>query len=823
MPINILVTNTKYFTEYKNDVGFVSNLGDFANNLQGSVMENVKLVRELTINWFAQSSLADRFAVDTALNTITRKGGGNFLNDGASVGDVFDFTNQVTTTPNIIFEGQIQSVSATQIVYTVLSGAPVNDPNGYGDAELRFKTPLTALVYKFGLIENAETFNVISKVSGNEQAYYGSNIGFDTGGGVRDTNFVTLSRLGQYEDWRTGTVKARFSQQVNDYIQKFEIEHEFTLVPYYVDGQLTNLQNNVIPSLLNGLNSLKYVFNPEFRTVLSNPNTAKSYDFDINLGSTAWFNENFNGFNSEYKVNSIDYTEFGTVNAADGLLIGGKTTVTIQVERLNGNFVLGDKVGVYVSYLPEQAEYTNTTISDLKENFIYDNAFETSGNSGANGQDFITNMSVFAPVGALMSITFDVEYNNNQKAFLSGKLAQSTANFLIGVQLGDNTLTNQASDRTILLADVNEYDESADIPDLMHVNKYDIYAHNEPIGLGDFSTDKTTWNEDGLVIDFSFDLDLNKQAVLNSLEFKLVAYNPITNQFWDLDTYSFSPATAIVSGGVQQINDITTRGYILKANDQFNDVQIGVGTNVGGIQNYDGRFAQKISWQDWIQNLDVDTIFYDALEPNNNLNNKASNYSLLNDYEIRLAIFGNVSGVSTLNVSGVTDYLFLSPTITVYDYEKDGNIPAVWSAEIETFDAINLTNLGGAILTGQDTLFRTTWTNSNGAVTSLVDIWGINRIEETNQQGYAITEMSSLNEPAANQILIPQTGTKLLVYLNAGKVVFECKIDGNQVVAGTNYNLSSRIQDETLAVFGKITEGGTQKDTEDDQNKIPEQ
>jgi hypothetical protein len=770
MPINILVTNTKYFTEYKNDVGFVSNLGDFANNLQGSVMENVKLVRELNINWFAKSSTSDRFAVDTALNVITRKGSGNFLNDGASVGDIFDFTNQVSTSPTIIFEGQVQSISATQIVYTVLSGSPVNDPNGYGDAEIRFKTPLTALVYKFGLIDNTESFNVISKVSGNEQGYYGSNIGFDTGGGVRDTNFVTLSRLGQYEDWRTGTVKARFSQQVNDYIQKFEIEHEFTILPYYLDGELTNLQNNVIPPLLNGLNSLKYVFNPEFRTVLSNPNTAKSYDFDINLGSTAWFNENFNGFNSEYKVNSITYTEFGTANSADGLLIGGKTTVSIQVEKLNGNFVIGDKVGVYASYLPEQNEYTNTTLSDLKQNFIYDNAFETSGNSGANGQDFITNMSVFSPIGNLMTVTFDVEYNTNQKAFLSGKLAQNPTYFLIGVQLGDNTLTNQSSDRTILLADVNLYDESADIPDLMHVTKYDIYSHEEQIGLGQFSTDKTSWNEDGLVVDFTFDLDLNKQAVLNTLEFNLVAYNTVTNQFWNIDTYSFSPATAIISGGVQQINENTTRNYILKSNDQFNDVQISVGSNVGGIQNYDGRFAQKISWQDWIQNLGVDTIFYDGTEPNNNFNNKSSNYSLLNDYEIRLAISSNVAGVSTLNVAGNTDYLFLSPTITVYDYEEDGLIPPVWSCVIETFDFATSTNLGGAILSGQDTLIRSTWTNSNGAVTSLASIWGINRIEETGQQGYDITEMSSLNDPAANQILKPNSGTKLFVYLNAGNV-----------------------------------------------------
>jgi hypothetical protein len=601
--------------------------------------------------------------------------------------------------------------------------------------------------------------------------------------------------LGQYEDWRTGSVKARFAQQTTIYIQKFEIEHEFTIVPYYLDGELSNLQNNVIPPLLTGTNSLKYVFNPEFRTVLSNPNTKKSFQSEDTLGSVAWYNENFNGFNSIYKVNSVTYEEQATSNSASGLLVGQKTRVTIQLEHLTGTFSAGDKVGVYVSYLPEQSEYENTTLSDLKDNFIYDRAFQTSGNAGPIVSDFIKEMGVFAPIGNTMSLYFDVEYSPTQQAFISGKIAQTPTYFVIGVQAGDNSLTNTASDRVVLLADVEQYDESPDIPDLMDVDKFNIYAHNEPIGAGSFSTDKTSWNEDGLVVDFNFTLDLNKQAFMNSLDFKLVAYNPSTNQFWELDSYSFSPATAIVSGGVQQLNETTTRGYILKSGDQFNDVQIAVGSQAAGIQNYAGRFAQKISWQDWIQNLDVDPIFYDATEPNDNLNDKASNYSLLNGYEIRLAIFSNLFGVSPLNVSGNTDYLFLSPTITVYDYEEDGNPSPVWSCVIETFDSINNTNLGGAVLSGQDTLFRATWTNSGGAITSLANIWGINRIEETGQQGYDITEMSSLNDPAASQILKPNSGTKLFVYLNAGNVVFECFVDGSQVSAGTEYNLSSRIQD----------------------------
>ncbi len=161
--------------------------------------------------------------------------------------------------------------------------------------------------------------------------------------------------------------------------------------------------------------------------------------------------------------------------------------------------------------------------------------------------------------------------------------------------------------------------------------------------------------------------------------------------------------------------------------------------------------------------------------------------------------------VFAFGVSGFTDYLFLSPTVGVFDYTKDGNIPAEWSGVIETFDATGSTNLSLAVLTGQDTLLRTTWTNVNGAVTSLVGLWGINRIEEAGQLGYQITEMSSINAPASGQILKPSTGSLLNVYLNAGNIVMECLIDGSVAAAGLNYNLSSRIHDATGIVDGKLT------------------
>lgn len=822
--VSILILDTKYYTEYKNDVGFVSNLGDFAFNLQGTVGENIKVIRQIQIRWRFEATTGNPVSVTPlggGLSLMTTTQGVNFASQNLAVGDnmVIEWTDN--SGPGNSEDFLIQSLTGNQLIALQTAGPlPDSSLNGFSGASVNLwgREPQTALQYKFGLLDNNESFNVLSKVSNNSQAYYGTNIGFDTGGGVRDTNFVTLQRLGIYEDWRTGSVRARFVSAPDFKTQIFEIEHNFTIVPFYLDGELPNLQNIVIPPLLNGLSSLKYVFDSEFRTVLSNPNTAKGYQYEESLGSVAWFNESFNGFNVDYQVNSVTYTEQATGASASGILIGAKTRITIQFEKLSGNFVIGDKVGVYVSYLPDQTEYTNTTLSNLKANFIYDNAFELAGGSGAVGQDFITNMGVFAPVGNQMSCFVDVEYSPTQKAFLSQKFSQQPTYFLLGLQLGDNTLSNSASDRCILLADTALYDQSPDIEDLMHVTRYDIYPHNQQIGVGTGFSDMTSWNEDGLVINFEFDLNLNLSAFLNSLEFKIVAYNPITDQFWELNSYSFSPATAVVSGGVQQIIDNTTRGYILKAGDQFNDVTINVGPQIGGLQEYAGRFAQKIPWQEWVQNLGVNTLFFDATEPNNNFNDKASNYSLLNGYEIRLAIFGNVAGTSPLGVSGVTDYLFLSPNITVYDYEKDGNIPPIWSCVIETFDAVNLTPLGGSILSGIDTLFRCTWTNSGGPVASLTDIWGINRIEETNQPAYAITEMSSLNlpKPTGQQLLKPSVGTLLDVTLVSGNVVMECLIDGSLITPGTNYNLSSRIQYDLVnpPLSGKATSpSGAGKDT----------
>jgi hypothetical protein len=713
------------------------------------------------------------------------------------------------------FSGEITSITSNLIVFNLLTGSRINVDT---DAIIRGTTALTSSVYKFGLISNTGTFNVTSKVSDNDQGYYGSSIGFDTGGGVRDTNFVTLQRLGNYEDWRTGAMKIRFiSDNYNPATaqsgsQLFEIEHEFTIVPYYLDGQLTNLQDNVIPDLLAGLNSLKYVYSPGFRTVLSNPNTEKFIISESNLGSSAWFNENFNGFNNEYQVNSTLYQEEATLDSADGILIGSKTKVTIEVQKNSGNFSASSRAGVYVSYLPTQDEYTDTTLTDLKENFIYDRAINNGGLSAVTGSDFITNFEVTNVVGNTMTLTFDVEYSSLQKAFLSNKNAQDDIYFIIGVQLGDTTLSNGNSDRVTVLADVKTYDESADIPGLIVNPNFNLFPYKEVVGVDAGFSSLTQWNEDGFTMQGSFDLDLNKDAVLNTLEFRLISENSITGSFFELDSFVFNVSNPVIQLGVQQFNLIESRNYNLEAGSQFNKVSLTTGSLAAGLQTYNLRFSQKISWQDWIKNNLVDSVFYDVTKPNENLNNKASNYSDLNGYNIKLSMFSNLSGTNDLGVGGITDYHILTPPIIVYDYDLDGNITPEWSATIEVFDITGttlLTNASGdpSFQTGQDSLFRITWVNSLGAVTDLTDFTAIHRIEETDQNGFDIDEVGTLYSYPNNNRVIPKGGfTNLDMFIDSGNVITECLIDGSKLNSGIGYNISGKIEVEsTIDPNGKLT------------------
>jgi hypothetical protein len=653
------------------------------------------------------------------------------------------------------------------------------------------KTPKTALIYNFGIIQNEDSYSSDSLVSDNSQGYYSSEVGIDSGGG-RDTNFVDMELLGQYKDWQSGSARCRYVE-TNGYQQVFEVEHIFVIPLWYLDGERSNLDSQQPTINFANDNTLKYVHSPQFLNVISNPNTSISEQFDSELGSVAWFNKNFNGFNNNYEILSVDYEEAATTNVADGILASTKTKVTIVVDKILGSFNSSDRLGVYVSYLPEESEYTNIINANLLENFIYDNAIGQVNSTLNQGSSFVENLEISSIQGdGTLIVTFETNYNTAQKFRIEQKI-NNGAGYLIGLELADGTISSANSDYVMLLADSRDYDDSADIPNLFNVNRFNLYQHPLEVGAFNSFTSLECFNEDDVYFAARFDLNRDLEAKLNSLEFKLIAYNSTTNNFFELDSFVFPNIdNAPIVGGTQQININSLRGYKLPIGSVFNIADLTTGVTVLNKDYFNVRIGQKISWQSWIKNLGVDNVFFDASKDNDNLNHKTSNYSNLNGYDIHLCLDANVYGRSQLGTYGNTNYLFLTPPLTVWDYDKDHTNYVM--QEINTYHPVTNVNLNGKVLVGEDTLFKTVWTKASGSfdVGDLAQMWALHYIEESNQQGYDIYELSSITAPMQNNLLKELPGSSFLdVQLVGGTIVTTCLIDGTKT---TNVNTVTIIQ-----------------------------
>lgn len=786
MPTELIIQSNQYLNQFKNGATFSSSTSDVTYNLAGTVMEKLQYTSTIDVSWsYIASANAPVYWEDLGANLFRfKKSNGSFIDDGFAIGDnldwIFDISGATYTRDGditIIQNDWMYVQFSTSTVFSTLTGSA-------SQSEFWGKSSLDAIIYSFGLIDNSENFNTNSKVSGNNQAYYASALVV----GVPQT----MTKQGTYQDWITGSITCEKQTNPSTYVQRYELIHNFIVNPYYLDGELANLTGGIAPDLYSGSNSLKHVVGIDLRTGLSNPNTSKTATMENILGSTGYFGENFNGFNNVYGLTNPTYEDSSAVSA-DGILTGEETTIRVTITKSGGSFVSTDKVGAFVSLLPTSVDYTDKT-TDFETNFIYDNLYcLADGVPVTQASSFIDEVTATVNAGDI-DLVIKTTLSTAQQIYLA---SMTNPYFLLAIQAGDVTLSNVNSDRVMLVADALPFDTSPDITGLFTVNDFRIFTHDDTIGTDSGFTDLDGWNEDGIACTFDFDLDLNKNALLNSLELKLVAYNTVTFESFDLDSYDFQLGSTI-SGGVQQFNISDSRAYTLASGSQFNDVTLVTGAQAAGFQNYTGTFSQKISWKEWIKNLAADTVFYDSTEPNDNLNYKASNYVDLNDYVIRFMFDADVYGEdSTLGTSGNTNYKVLTNNLTTYDYDLDST-PSTprYTGTIETFTEDGVTNLGGAILTnGDNTLVKTTWVDNLYSFVSFWDFYAIHRLEPQNAQGYAIEELSSINTPPTGQLIQPIVGNTLLgLQIVAGDLITSSLIDGSTVNPGVNYKLSSRIQ-----------------------------
>ncbi|MBG7631682.1 MAG: hypothetical protein IZT56_14795, partial [Bacteroidetes bacterium] len=187
--------DTEFFNQFNNGELLDQNLTDFTKNLVGNITDKIRTRQTIAVSWTASSDAVNTFdVVGNTLNQTT----GSFIADGFALGDIISLYDNAGVA--FVFQDRtITSLTPTQIIF---DGAVVPTVS-YPDAKLYGKTPLESLRFRFGLIENNEPTNFVSKIDGTAQnSFSASGVGFDTGGGVRSLVPVTLNSATGVDSWK---------------------------------------------------------------------------------------------------------------------------------------------------------------------------------------------------------------------------------------------------------------------------------------------------------------------------------------------------------------------------------------------------------------------------------------------------------------------------------------------------------------------------------------------------------------------------------------------------------------------------------------------
>jgi len=888
----------KLYDQLSNGLNFDTNLTKFKDNLAGFVGGRYRAVIDfgVYVNWYDDSDQTT-LDINFTSNWLQSKGV-KWSNEGFNVGDIIEFWAEYQGVKRN-YAVEITSIIDDRIYFTIISGSGLITASYTGKKAVFLQSQPTAINYNFGFVENSDEYSNNSILTGESQTYYGA---YQALGVATD-----LTPKGANKDWVSGNCKfegvgvSNITNINNFEIAKefsYQITHEFILNPFYEEGQISNLTNEngiIQPPYLLGDFSLKYVYEPELRRELSNPNTAVSFKEENQLGSVAYFNENYNGYNNPYSVVSVAYEDAITSESLESINPSINTLVDFRVSKPT-SITANHTLSFNIFKCSSQEEYLNTTQTDLEQNFLFDNLTCEIGGAFVSGTGIVKNVQAIAQTLNEFQCIAEIGYSNEEQL----KINENDF-FVISVAVQDNSLTAGNEDTVNLLLDVKQYDTQIDISGLATMPVFDLFDPKAQSGYSSLYA----FNEDNINAECQLVLDLTKEAFLNSISTKLLAYNPSTFNYFELDNFNIDFESVINSEG-QQIdysssrvypdsirdtqgavslvntfdrgNELVTNGdfsngatgwtlygsssvvnekalitwdigqpfsgieqNIISDNKkyliEFNAVvvngfgYVAVGGNQQNIitetkkysviiesaninnsfsiaraticeftidnvsvkeliedpnkETYQLNFGQKINWKDWIYNRNADTIFYNNQKPNNNLNFKASNYSNLNGYEIRLGVLANIYGVDDLGRSGNTDYLFLSQKLNTADYDSNTEI----NGTIELFDTETNASLGTSPRSDKDSLFKATWTN----LTLIDDAWGINRIERNDNVGNTLYELSSLTDYIGG-ILKPVAGeTKLKIEQVGADIVATCLIDYTKLEEGVSYNLSSRI------------------------------
>lgn len=724
------VIDTKFYNELRNGAAFGSNLTDFTNELVGNVDETVQVIRKITVR-------TEILATDFGTITHTQNGiqaifnfSGNWFTEGISQGATVQLTwdngTKVASETVITVTGN----TGNNLTLTNTNILVLGFPDGASsDLEIIVTSAPNNIIYKYALNQlNANVNNYISPFDNNEQSYYATVTG----------SYQTFTRLTpNIQSWDLGTLEGKFNGTSLLDLHEFEFRHTFK-IPYYVDGQISNVEDLIPPQNLTSTNTFKYGFG--LFMAQTNFDANRVFEEAGFSGSVGYYNENFNGQANNYAIESLLYSNAHNTQTIEGT---DTTTITFNIKKNSGSWAAGQKVIFKHSKLSSALEYQNKN-TPFDTIWITDSLEQVEG-AGAVSSSIITNCTVVIDGGdpTLLNVTLDTGYSASEQLLIT-----SSKNWLMSLIVGDETLAVYASDRVMLKIDSQLWGLDTDVPGLVqNTNLEFINSWNTP--KLNPTTNFTGWDGDFIGVDFAFQTKAQVGSRIRSAVFRLISYNTSNGIWTEINNTAISLSNGLLGSALtdpvitiypyQLVNTNEQNSFNIQSGEDFNRIVLDSVQPVAGTvwQDWTGSLAFKVNWRDYVS-ASRPNVFYNASKPFNNLNELTSNYSNLNGYDV----YGALDLTIGNSIGADTTYRLLSDPSVILPFGDNGGTG--FSASVVYYDVNNDPTLN--IYNNQNVRIEIELAHSSGL---LAKLWGEIWIEAENgtQQEWRLSTHKDWTSP----------------------------------------------------------------------------
>lgn len=467
MNTEIIVTESKWLSKFKNGNDFTELPNDTSINVIGNNFERLKFVS--TIRTWTFITLTDYYFTTEFLENQS----GNL--EGFSVGDICRIVFSGALNDEFVFE--VTAINDNIILYNVISqNLSFSLPASFsgGTDLLVVETDLTYLKYSWGLTPSDSTATFESALDGQTLSYICRDIGLRPDPlNPRSTSLV--SGIKTAINSNAGNLTVRYVGQAdipNEFsgafqsAQVFEIEHEF-IVQNFSENQIENIINNTFPDEYRGANTLNYDSQFEFRTIERSPETAKIETYNSE-GEIGFLNENYNDSPSIYRIENVEITRSSTGQVLENISSAEKCQVTFRIITDEIVFFQDFTTPVIVlNHLTMRSDFQDVKV-DFEELFNFQDLriseFRTEFSS-----NIITNAIMVDGAANVIDMSFDININD---PLLEG------LPYFLSVQVGDIRLTNIESDRVNQLIIAGVYQGGLPVLNLIGDPIHDLFRRD---------------------------------------------------------------------------------------------------------------------------------------------------------------------------------------------------------------------------------------------------------------------------------------------------------------------------------------------------------